>query len=93
MHISKLTSSTPLFSQLPVSSLLRASASLFPVSQVSYTVQELHLSGSERPSQQKDTLAKSFSRSCRSFGRNSILWRENKSGCITSFLTNHSTKV
>jgi len=60
VHISKLTSSTPLFSLLPVSSLLQSSASLFPVSQVSYTVQELHLSGSERPSERKDTLAKTL---------------------------------
>lgn len=42
----------------------------------------------------EDTLAIfPYSRSCRSLGRNSIVWRENKSGCITSFLTNHSTEI
>ena len=53
MHILKLTSSIPLFSLLQAFFLLQSSASLFPVSQLSSTVEELHLLGSERPSERK----------------------------------------
>ena len=96
VHILKLTSSIPLFSLLRAFSLLQSCASLFPVSQLSSTVAEPHLLGSERTSERKihlQNLPLLGWRSCRSFARNSIVWRENKSGCITSFLTNHSSKI
>lgn len=53
VHILKPTSSIPLFSLLRASSLLQSSASLFPVSQLSSTVEEPHRLGSERPSERK----------------------------------------